>query len=81
VSNWNYRVMVDKNGEYGIVEAYYDDDGKAGSYGEAAVTGYGTLEALTKALVDMLFEVQMVGVRTPHCILSERYIEKGKEKD
>lgn len=34
---WNYRVMKYKNGEVGVHEVYYDDDGKVQNWTKQAI--------------------------------------------
>ena len=75
MSSWSYRVMVDKNGQYGIREAYTNDDGDVDSYGEASITGYATVNDLIKALVDMLVATERVE-KPRQLILQEQYLEE-----
>ena len=75
MSSWSYRVMVDKHGQYGIREAYTNDDGDVDSYGEASIAGYATVNDLIKALVDMLVATERVE-KPRQLILQEQDFEE-----
>lgn len=62
---WNYRVAKDRSGFYGIVEVYYDEQGKVSSYTDFIDPNYWedvedlkfTLEKMLKAFENPVLEV------------------------
>ena len=55
---WNYRV-VNKNGNFGIYEVYYDENGKANAWSQDPMDPYGeSLEELKADLKRMMMALE-----------------------
>jgi hypothetical protein len=84
MTTWNYRVIRYKNGDLGIHEVYYNDEGIPVSCTENAVGVYGdgvyadgiedmskTLEHMRKALAQPIIDFQYFTDREKSCIKDE----------